>query len=65
MLIHSADDANTTTPLTGEHQLYAAAKSPKEQWIAPNGGHSGAINAHYQEYTHRVLSFFATYLNLA
>jgi len=65
MLIHSADDANTTTPLTGEHQLYTAAKSPKEQWIAPNGGHSGAINAHYEEYTHRTLTFFATYLKRA
>jgi len=62
MLIHSTDDANTTTPLAGEHQLYAAAKSPKEQWIAPNGGHSGAINAHYAEYTQRVQTFFATYL---
>ncbi len=39
MFIHSADDANTTTPLAGEHQLYAAAKSPKEQWIVPNSGH--------------------------
>ena len=65
MLIHSADDANTTTPLSGEHQLCAAAKSPKEQWIAPNGGHSGALFAHNEEYTHRVLSFFGTYLNPA
>jgi fermentation-respiration switch protein FrsA (DUF1100 family) len=62
MLIHSADDANTTTPLSGEHQLYAAAKSPKAQWIAPSGGHSGAFFAHNEEYTRRMLSFFAAYL---
>jgi pimeloyl-ACP methyl ester carboxylesterase len=64
MLIHSADDANTTTPLTGEHQLYQAAQSPKEQWIAPSGGHIGALNAHTTEYEQRVLSFLSTYINI-
>lgn len=62
MLIHSADDANTTTPLAGEQQLYEAAQSPKEQWIAPSGGHTGAITAHTAEYEQRVLRFFATYI---
>lgn len=61
-LIHSADDPNTTTPLQGEQQLYAAAGSPKQQWIAPNGGHVGAISAHKAEYEQRVLAFFAHYL---
>lgn len=63
MLIHSADDANTTTPLTGEHQLYQAAQSPKVQWIAPSGGHTGALKAHTAEYEQRVLEFFSTYIN--
>ena len=62
MLIHSADDANTTTPLSGEHQLYQAANEPKEQWIAPSGGHTGALNAHRAEYIQRVLHFFTTYV---
>ncbi|MBO0792048.1 MAG: alpha/beta fold hydrolase, partial [Ktedonobacteraceae bacterium] len=62
MLIHSADDANTTTPLSGEQQLYQAAKAPKEQWIAPSGGHTGAIVAHQAEYERRVLAFFASHL---
>ncbi|HEY7417169.1 MAG TPA: alpha/beta fold hydrolase [Ktedonobacteraceae bacterium] len=62
MLIHSADDANTTTPLSGEHQLYQAANEPKEQWIAPSGGHTGALNAHKTEYIQRVLGFFKTYV---
>ncbi|HLG77597.1 MAG TPA: alpha/beta fold hydrolase [Ktedonobacteraceae bacterium] len=63
MLIHSADDANTTTPLTGEHQLYQAAQSPKVQWIAPSGGHTGALKAHTAEYEQRVLAFFSAYIN--
>jgi len=61
-LIHSADDRNTTTPLTGEAQLYAAAGQPKQQWIAPSGGHAGALAAHPAEYQQRVLAFFAQYL---
>jgi len=61
-LIHSADDRNATTPLQGEQQLYAAAGAPKQQWIAPSGGHVGAISAHKTEYEQRVLAFFAHYL---
>ncbi len=61
-LIHSADDRNATTPLQGEQELYAAAGAPKQQWIAPSGGHVGAISAHKAEYEQRVLAFFARYL---
>jgi fermentation-respiration switch protein FrsA (DUF1100 family) len=61
-LIHAADDQNTTTPLAGEHQLYAAAGEPKQQWIAPSGGHVGAIKAHTAEYEQRVLAFFKLYV---
>lgn len=62
MLIHSADDQNASTPLSGERQLYAAAGQPKQEWIAPSGGHVGALNAHTAEYEQRVLAFFASYL---
>lgn len=62
LLIHSADDANTTTPLSGERALYAAAGEPKQQWIAPSGGHAGALAAHPAEYQQHVLAFFAQYL---
>jgi len=65
MLIHSADDQNATTPLSGEHLLYAAAGQPKEQWIAPSGGHIGALRVHTQEYEQRVLAFFASYLTVS
>jgi len=62
LLIHSADDANTTTPLSGERALYAAAGQPKQEWIAPSGGHVGALSAHTAEYEQHVLAFFAAYL---
>jgi pimeloyl-ACP methyl ester carboxylesterase len=62
MFIHSADDTNSTTPLSGERALYAAAGSPKAEWIAPSGGHAGALNAHPDEYQRRTLDFFRAYL---
>jgi uncharacterized protein len=62
MFIHSADDMNTTTPLSGERALYAAAGSPKAEWIAPSGGHGGALNAHSDEYQRRTIDFFRAYL---
>ena len=62
LLIHSADDQNNTTPLAGETRLYAAAGQPKQQWIAPSGGHAGALAAHPAEYQQRTLAFFAQYL---
>jgi uncharacterized protein len=65
MLIHSVNDQNATTPLSGEHLLYAAAGQPKEQWIAPGGGHIGALRTYTQEYEQRVLAFFANYLTIS
>jgi pimeloyl-ACP methyl ester carboxylesterase len=62
MFIHSADDTNVTTPLSGEQALYAAAGSPKVEWVAPSGGHGGALNAHPDEYQRRTLDFFRVYL---
>jgi len=62
MLIHSADDTNATTPLAGERALYAAAGNPKAEWIAPSGGHAGALSAHPDEYQRRTLDFFRAYL---
>ncbi|OLD11615.1 MAG: hypothetical protein AUJ06_00215 [Chloroflexi bacterium 13_1_40CM_3_70_6] len=57
LLIHSADDDNATTPVAGARALYAAAGEPKELWIAPRGGHVGAIGAFPDEYRARVLAF--------
>ncbi len=57
LLIHSADDDNATTPVEGARKLFAAAGEPKELWVAPRGGHVGAINAVPDEYRSRVLAF--------
>jgi len=57
LLIHSADDANATTPVAGARALFAAAGEPKELWVAPRGGHVGAANAFPEEYRARVLAF--------
>jgi alpha-beta hydrolase superfamily lysophospholipase len=57
LLIHSADDDNATTPVEGARKLFAAAGEPKELWVAPRGGHVGAINASPDEYRARVLAF--------
>ncbi len=58
LLIHSADDQNTLTPLSGERQLFAAAQ-------APHGGHVGALRAYPAAYQQQVLSFLAAYLPLS
>lgn len=65
MFIHSADDTNATTPLSGERALYAAAGNPRAEWIAPSGGHAGALNSHPDEYQRRTLDFFRAYLGAA
>jgi alpha-beta hydrolase superfamily lysophospholipase len=62
LLIHSADDDNATTPVEGARKLLAAAGEPKELWIAPRGGHVGAINAFVDEYRARVVAFLRTAL---
>ena len=58
LLIHSADDDNATTTVDGARRLFDAAGEPKQLWIAPRGGHVGAINAFPDEYRSRVLAFF-------
>jgi len=62
LLIHSADDDNATTPVEGARKLFAAAGEPKDLWIAPRGGHVGAINASPDEYRARVLAFLGSAL---
>lgn len=57
LLIHSVDDENATTPLAGAQEMYASAGQPKELWLAPHGGHAGALGAQPQEYARRVLDF--------
>jgi uncharacterized protein len=62
LLIHSRNDANPTTPLAGAYALRAAAGPHATLWVAPQGGHAGALAAQPIEYTRRVLTFFRRWL---
>jgi dipeptidyl aminopeptidase/acylaminoacyl peptidase len=64
LLIHSRDDRNPTTPLSGAEAIYRAAHQPRSIWIAPSGGHAGALRAHPAAYKRRVLGFLLRYLPL-
>jgi uncharacterized protein len=63
LLIHSLHDGNPTTPLAGARALQAAAGSHVGMWVAPQGGHAGALAAQPAEYAHRVLAFFHRWLH--
>jgi dipeptidyl aminopeptidase/acylaminoacyl peptidase len=62
LLIHSRHDANPTTPLSGALALHRAAGPSSLLWIAPRGGHAGALAAQPAEYQRRVVAFFRRYL---
>ncbi len=62
MLITSADDENTTTAPSDQQRIYLTAGQPRVHWIAPSGGHAGALYAHAAEYQARTLAFLAQYL---
>jgi len=62
LIITSADDGNTTTAPADQARIYAAAGQPRQQWIAPSGGHAGALAAHPADYQARTLAFLAQYL---
>ncbi len=61
-LIHSLHDQNATTPMSGVLRLLHAGRSPISLWIAPRGGHAGALAAQPVEYRRKVLAFFRRYL---
>jgi len=63
MIIHSAGDTDPTTTEADAQALYSAAHvKHKELWLAPLGGHAGALDAQPQTYSAKVLSFFNRYL---
>lgn len=61
LLVHSADDANATTPLAGAVAMREAAANA-DLWVAPRGGHAGALLAQPVEYRARVLDFLGAAL---
>lgn len=56
-LIRSADDDNATTTLADAEALRAAGGPRTDLWIAPSGGHAGAIAAHPDDYRYRIRAF--------
>ncbi len=52
------DGLDLTCPRSESDRLFAAAKEPKERWIAPTAPHCLAFLAHREVYIDRVSSFF-------
>jgi fermentation-respiration switch protein FrsA (DUF1100 family) len=56
-IIHG--EADPLIPVSEAHALYAAAREPKQIWIAPGAVHDGGAFAVYpEEYQRRVLAFW-------
>jgi dipeptidyl aminopeptidase/acylaminoacyl peptidase len=64
LIITSADDANATTTPADQARIFASAVQPKMRWVAPSGGHAGALFAHTAEYQARTISFIAQFVGL-
>jgi pimeloyl-ACP methyl ester carboxylesterase len=63
LIIHSAGDTNSTTSLAAATQLYDVARvQHKVLWIAPKGGHAGALAAQPGAYQATVMGFLQKYL---
>jgi alpha-beta hydrolase superfamily lysophospholipase len=60
LLIHGS--ADTLIPYSHAHELFAAAREPKELWIVEGIEHCGAYFADRAGYVRRVAQFFEQYL---
>lgn len=63
LLIRSKHDTNPTTPLKDARALDRAAAPYASLWIAPRGGHAGALAAQPGAYKQWVVGFFRRYLH--
>ena len=61
LLIHGGRDEYVSAE--SAHELYAAAREPKEFWFVPEAGHREVYELRPQEYRERVLGFFARWLS--
>lgn len=64
LLIMQGTDDHQVPPRDGA-ALYAAARMPKELWMADGAHHCAIIDKYPDEYRSRVLSFLARYLSVA
>lgn len=60
LFIHGEKDA--TIPIRNAHELFAAAKEPKQLYILPNVGHGGFLQAEPKVFPKTVLTFLETSL---
>jgi fermentation-respiration switch protein FrsA (DUF1100 family) len=60
LLIHG--DADSLIPVSHAHELFAAAREPKQRWIVERAGHCGSYFADRPGYIARVAAFFEQYL---
>jgi len=60
LLIHGADD--NLIPVSHAHELFAAAREPKQCWIVEGAEHCGAYFADRTGYVARTTEFFTQYL---
>lgn len=63
LLIHSRDDRNPTTPYTDSLALLHAAGPGAHLWVAPRGGHAGALAAEPAAYRGHVIPFLHAHLS--
>jgi fermentation-respiration switch protein FrsA (DUF1100 family) len=60
LLIHGA--ADSLIPVSHAHELFAAAREPKQRWIIEGAEHCGAYFANRSGYVARTTEFFTQYL---
>ena len=56
LIMHGAADADA--PVVEAHQLFRAARAPKELWIVPGAAHRKIEEVAAEEYRWRVFEFF-------
>jgi len=56
LIMHGAADADA--PVAEAHQLFRAAREPKELWLVPGAAHRKIEEAAAEEYRRRVFEFF-------
>lgn len=55
------DEKDEALPCRHSEMIYAAARGPKDLWIAPRAFHTAALGFQPEEFKRRVLAFFAAH----
>eukprot|EP01063_Lacrimia_lanifica_P033355 TRINITY_DN5898_c0_g1_i1.p1 TRINITY_DN5898_c0_g1~~TRINITY_DN5898_c0_g1_i1.p1 ORF type:complete len:547 (+),score=202.63 TRINITY_DN5898_c0_g1_i1:64-1704(+) len=60
LLMHGTGDE--VVPHSHSEELFAAAKEPKEMWLAPDGFHCGLYNRYPEDFRERTLGFIRRHM---